>query len=63
MPGSLLDSGRTLAVHIFDLSMNVTGADGSAFASALILIMLIVLLNTTAQTLVDTWVERRIIYR
>lgn len=32
MPGSLLDSGRALAVHIYDLTMNVTGGDGAAYA-------------------------------
>jgi phosphate transport system permease protein len=30
MPESLLDSGRSLSVHIFDLSMNVAGKDANA---------------------------------
>lgn len=38
-PGSWLDSGRTLAVHIYDLAMNVTGASGPAAASALVLLL------------------------
>ena len=38
MPGSLLDSGRSLSLHILDLSMNVGGADGMAQASALVLV-------------------------
>lgn len=58
MPGSLLDSGRALAVHIYDLSMNVTGGDDAAYASALVLITLIVLLNTLAQSLMDRWFSR-----
>ncbi len=60
MPGSLLDSGRALAVHIYDLSMNVTGGDNAAYASAFVLITLIILLNTTAQSLIDRWFSQRI---
>lgn len=37
-PGTLLDPGRVLSVHIFDLSMNVAGGDANAYASALVLI-------------------------
>lgn len=55
MPGSLLDSGRALAVHIYDLSMNVTGGDPAAHASALVL-----LLNLLAQGLSDSWLQRRL---
>jgi phosphate transport system permease protein len=61
MPGSLLDSGRALAVHIYDLSMNVTGGDGAAYASALVLVALIIALNTLAQSLVDSWFKRRLV--
>lgn len=60
MPGSLLDSGRALAVHIYDLSMNVTGGDQAAYASALVLIVLIVLINTGALALSDRWLARKI---
>lgn len=60
MPGSLLDSGRALAVHIYDLTMNVTGGDGAAYASALVLVALIIVLNTLAQSLVDSWFKRRL---
>lgn len=58
MPGSLLDSGRALAVHIYDLSMNVTGGDDAAYASALVLISLIVVLNSVAQSLMGRWFGR-----
>ena len=61
MPESLLDSGRALAVHIFDLSMNVSGGDKAAYASALVLILLIVVLNMTAQWVTDRWLARRIL--
>ena len=44
MPGSLLDSGRTLAVHILDMSMNVPGGDARAQATALVLIISMLLI-------------------
>lgn len=41
-PTSLLDSGRALSVHVYDLAMNVPGGDDEAYASALILVALLV---------------------
>jgi phosphate transport system permease protein len=55
MPSSLLDSGRALSVHIFDLSMNVTGGDASAYASALVLICVVLGINALALFLFDHW--------
>ena len=60
MPESLADSGRALAVHIYDLTMNVSGGDGAAYASALVLIVLIVAINIGALSLSDRWLTRRI---
>jgi phosphate transport system permease protein len=60
MPESLMDSGRALSVHIFDLSMNVAGGDQAAYGSALVLVMLIVLVNVIAMALSDRWLTRRI---
>ncbi len=60
MPGALTDSGRALAVHIFDLSMNVTGGDASAYASAVVLIGLVMGANTVALFLSDRWLARRV---
>jgi phosphate transport system permease protein len=54
MPESLFESGRTLSVHIYDLSMNVPGGDGMAYSSALVLLFLLILLNRGA-----TWIGRR----
>jgi phosphate transport system permease protein len=59
-PESLLDSGRALSVHIFDLSMNVAGGDRAAYASALVLVVLIVLINGAAVSLSDRWLTKRI---
>ena len=54
MPESLLESGRTLSVHIYDLAMNMSGGDGAAYASALVLMVLLIVLNRSAM-----WVSRR----
>jgi phosphate transport system permease protein len=60
MPGSLLDSGRTLAIHIFDLSMNVSGGDAPAHASALILVVALLLINIVAMRLAAGWQRGKI---
>lgn len=60
MPESLGDSGRALAVHIYDLSMNVTGGDAAAYASALVLIALILMINAAATGMTDRWLTKRI---
>jgi phosphate transport system permease protein len=60
MPGSLHDSGRALAVHIYDLSMNVSGGDQAAYASALILILLLVVINVVAMSLSNRLLRARI---
>ncbi len=48
MPTSLWDSGRALSIHIYDLSMNVPGGDARAYSSALVLIALLLVINTSA---------------
>lgn len=58
MPSSLLDSGRVLAVHIYDLSMNVTGGDRAAYGSALVLIALLLVVNGFAAGLTSRWLTR-----
>jgi len=47
MPHSVLDSGRSLSIHIYDLAMNVPGGEGKAYATALVLVMLLILINAT----------------
>lgn len=61
MPQSLLDSGRTLSVHIFDLSMNISGGDKSAYASASVLLLLLLLINGTAAWIAKRWLHSRVI--
>lgn len=48
MPGSLLDSGRVLSVHIYELSMHVPGGEASAQASALVLVVALVAVELAA---------------
>ncbi len=48
MPTSLLDSGRSLSIHIFDLSMNIPGGNANAYASALVLVILLLVINWLA---------------
>jgi len=48
MPESWLDSGRALSVHVYDLSMNVPGGDRNAYATALVLVALLLLVNALA---------------
>ncbi|MBS0153818.1 MAG: phosphate ABC transporter permease PstA [Nitrospira sp.] len=61
MPESLLDSGRALSIHIFDLSMNVSGGDANAYASALVLVVLLLLINGTASWLATYSLYRKIV--
>lgn len=53
MPESLLDSGRTLSVHIYDLALNISGGESSAYATALVLIAVLVTLNLLSHRMVS----------
>ncbi|RMH36510.1 MAG: phosphate ABC transporter permease PstA [Nitrospirae bacterium] len=54
-PTSLLDSGRALSVHIWDLAMNVPGGNSHAYASALVLVGLLFAINLTSSFIADQW--------
>ena len=55
MPESLLDSGRSLTVHIYDLAMNVPGGNNNAYASATVLIILLLIINAAASLAAKRW--------
>jgi phosphate transport system permease protein len=61
MPESLLDSGRALSIHIYDLSMNVPGGDQAAAATALVLVGCLVLMNSLSIWASHQWARRRIL--
>ena len=44
-PESLLDSGRSLSVHIYDMAMNVPGGSSRAYATACVLVGLLLAIN------------------
>ena len=60
LPDSLMDSGRALSVHIYDLSMNVAGGDANAYTSALVLIILLLIINSIAMSLAKHWQHRSV---
>ncbi|MEO0374448.1 MAG: phosphate ABC transporter permease PstA [Cyanobacteria bacterium P01_A01_bin.17] len=45
MPSSLLDSGRSLSIHIYDLATNIAGGEPHAYATALVLMGTLILIN------------------
>ncbi|MFA5939570.1 MAG: phosphate ABC transporter permease PstA [Sinimarinibacterium sp.] len=59
MPESLMDSGRALSLHIFDLSMNISGGNANAYASAVVLVVLLLAINLTASWITGRWLHRR----
>lgn len=60
MPQSLLDSGRSLSVHIYDLAMNVSGGEAHAYASAVVLVGFLVLINGTTSWLAERFRQSKI---
>lgn len=61
MPESLWDSGRSLSVHIYDLAMNVSGGEPHAYASALVLVSSLVLINGAISWLAQRFRQSRIL--
>jgi phosphate transport system permease protein len=61
MPTSIFDSGRSLSIHIFDLSMNVSGGDASAYKSSLVLVVLLLMINGSASILANRFFKKRIV--
>ena len=55
MPESLMDSGRALSIHIYDLAMNVAGGNANAYATALVLVGLLIFINVIASWIAEKW--------
>jgi phosphate transport system permease protein len=60
MPESIFDSGRTISIHIYDLSMNVPGGEPPAYGSAVVLIILLLVINFTILGITRYWQHRRL---
>ncbi len=61
MPTSLLDSGRTLSVHIYDLSMNVAGGEKNAYATVVVLLGGIGVVNVVTYLFTEKILCRRVV--
>jgi phosphate transport system permease protein len=55
MPESLLNSGRALSIHIYDLAMNVAGGNPNAYATAVVLVSLLIIINLAASWIAEKW--------
>lgn len=58
MPRSLLDSGRAISVHIYELAMNVAGGNKNAYGAAALLVMTLLVLHSVAAVAL-WWVRRK----
>ncbi len=58
LPESLLDSGRSLSIHIYDLSMNVTGGNQNAYKSAFVLMMMVLVINLISSFIVNKYFSK-----
>ena len=59
-PETSMDSARSLSVHIFDLSLNITGADGMAYRAAFALLCMSVLFVAISRTLIKAAIRWKI---
>lgn len=57
MPESLLDSGRSLSIHIFDLAMNVPGGTARAYGAATLLLALLLGINLSISLGLKIWAK------
>ena len=60
MPTSVLDSGRTLSIHIYDLAMNIAGGSPNAYATALVLILILILINGSVSWFANRFRQSRL---
>ena len=58
MPESVYDSGRSLSIHIYDLAINIPGGEPNAYATALVLMALLLVINGAASWLGERFLRR-----
>lgn len=56
-PGSVLDSGRAVSVHIYELAMDVPGGEPRAYATALLLLVILFLASSISSAVTRRWVR------
>ncbi len=56
-PESIHDSGRSLSIHIYDLSMNVPAGNDTAYATALVLVVLLIASQQLATWGIHRWIQ------
>lgn len=56
-PSSLMDSGRALSVHVYDLAMNVAGGESRAAAAAVVLVLLLIVVNGLSRFMLSSWAK------
>jgi len=61
MPETLLDSGRSLSIHIYDLAMNVPGGEDNAYATAIVLVALLALINFTTASAAKRFLKQKVV--
>lgn len=62
LPTSVMDSGRALSIHIYELAMNVPGGNSNAYASAFVLIVVLTVMNGAAMGIGEWWMKKRVIW-
>lgn len=60
-PNSLLDSGRALSVHVYDLAMNVAGGEPRAYGAALVLVAALLAVNVVASGAVRRYARGKVV--
>jgi phosphate transport system permease protein len=62
MPDSLWDSGRSLAYHIYIMSIEVPGGTERAYTAALVLVLLLIVVNLVSHVLVTRFLKGRLLH-
>ncbi len=62
-PESVFDSGRTLSVHIYDLAMNIPGGDNMAYATSLVLVLMLLFISLLTSLITKVFLQRGILQR
>lgn len=60
MPESLHDSGRSLSIHIYDLTMNVPGGEQNAYTSVFVILGVLLVINALTMLLANRWRAARL---